>query len=110
MAEMAAQGDPGHATRKGEAFEVTPPRVVPAGDDAASTGRAAGTLPSGPPEGSRGPSVWNSAEVRYSFLIAVSALVFAADQASKAIVKSTMNIGEVIPLIPPVLDLHYITN
>jgi signal peptidase II len=55
-------------------------------------------------------SAWDSAEVRYSFLVSVAAAVFALDQASKAVVMATMPLGEVIPLIPPVLDLHHITN
>jgi signal peptidase II len=55
-------------------------------------------------------ATWKSAEVRYGYLIAVAAAVFTLDQASKAVVKSTMELGEVIPLIPPFLDLHYITN
>jgi signal peptidase II len=55
-------------------------------------------------------SAWDSAEVRYSYLISVAAAVFALDQASKAVVMLTMPIGEVIPIVPPVLDLHYITN
>jgi signal peptidase II len=55
-------------------------------------------------------ATWKSAEVRFGYLIAVAAAVFTLDQLSKAIVKSTMELGEVIPLIPPVLDLHFITN
>jgi signal peptidase II len=55
-------------------------------------------------------SAWDSAEVRYSYLVAIAAAVFAVDQASKALVKLTVPMGEVIPIIPPVLDLHYITN
>jgi signal peptidase II len=55
-------------------------------------------------------ATWKSAEVRFGYLIAVAAAVFTLDQLSKAIVKSTMELGEVIPLIPPFLDLHYITN
>ncbi len=55
-------------------------------------------------------ATWKSAEVRYGYLIAVAAAVFTVDQASKAVVKSTMELGETIPLIPPFLDLHYITN
>jgi signal peptidase II len=55
-------------------------------------------------------SVWESAEVRYGFLIACAALVFAVDQASKALVMASMQLGDDLPLFPPVLDLHYITN
>lgn len=54
--------------------------------------------------------MWDSAEMRYGFLAAVSAITLGADQATKSIVKATMQLGEVIPVIPPVLDLHYITN
>ncbi|MBI3970284.1 MAG: signal peptidase II [Chloroflexi bacterium] len=36
--------------------------------------------------------------------------MFALDQLTKYLVTRTMQLGEVIPVIPPVLDLHYITN
>jgi signal peptidase II len=55
-------------------------------------------------------SAWQRPAVKYSFLVLVAALVFAADQLSKAVVMATMRPGDSIPLIPPVLDLHYITN
>jgi len=55
-------------------------------------------------------SVWESAEVRYGFLVGCAAVVFAIDQASKAIVMSSMQIGDSYPVLAPVLDLHYITN
>jgi len=48
--------------------------------------------------------------VRYGYLAAVAAITFVIDQATKAIVMNTMRVGDVIPIIPPVLDLHYITN
>ncbi len=83
--------------------------AVPVADDRPGAAQPiAGLDASGPAGPAR--SAWNSAEVRYSFLVAVSALVFAADQASKAIVKASMQLGDVIPVLPPVLDLHYITN
>jgi signal peptidase II len=66
--------------------------------------------PDGVPPATTRPSAWSTAEVRYSYLVAVTATVFAVDQASKAVVMSNMQLGDVIPLVPPVLDLHYITN
>jgi signal peptidase II len=53
---------------------------------------------------------WHRPRVRYGFLLLVAALTFLADQLSKVVVKATMEPGEVIPVIPPVLDLHFITN
>jgi signal peptidase II len=53
---------------------------------------------------------WRRPLVRYGFLAVVAALTFAADQASKMAIKATMQPGDVIPVVPPVLDLHYITN
>lgn len=53
---------------------------------------------------------WRRPAVKYGFLAAVAALTLAADQVSKALVQATMQPGQVIPLIPPVLDLHLITN
>jgi signal peptidase II len=66
--------------------------------------------PDGAPPATARPSAWSTAEVRYSYLVAVTATVFALDQASKAVVMSNMQLGDVIPLVPPVLDFHYITN
>ena len=61
---------------------------------------------SAPPE----PDRWDRAYMRYGYLAVVAALVFAADQASKAAIMAAMQPGDVIPVLPPVLDLHYITN
>jgi signal peptidase II len=47
---------------------------------------------------------------RYGYLLLVAGITFTADQVTKAIIQATMRLGEVIPVIPPVLDLHYITN
>jgi signal peptidase II len=80
--------------------------VVPA---SAADGEADGETHA-PAEPAARASVWESAEVRYGFLIACAALVFAVDQASKAIVMASMQLGDDIPVLPPVLDLHYITN
>lgn len=66
--------------------------------------------PGGAPPATTRRSAWSTAEVRYSYLVAVTATVFALDQASKAVVMSNMQLGDVIPLVPPVLDFHYITN
>ena len=66
--------------------------------------------PDGPPPATVRRSAWSNAEVKYSYLVAVTATVFALDQASKAVVMSTMELGDVIPLFPPLLDFHYITN
>jgi signal peptidase II len=83
------------------------------------SGRPAGAdgpppAPPAPPEGAppatTRTSAWSTAEVRYSYLVAVTATVFALDQASKSVVMSNMQLGDVIPLVPPVLDFHYITN
>ena len=56
------------------------------------------------------PEAWRRPAVRYSFLGLVAALTFVADQLAKAAVKAGMQAGDVIPIVPPVLDLHYITN
>ncbi len=40
----------------------------------------------------------------------VAATTFVIDQVTKAVIMRTMRVGDVIPVIPPVLDLHYITN
>jgi signal peptidase II len=53
---------------------------------------------------------WQRPLVRYGFLAGVAGLTFVADQLSKIAIKATMQQGDVIPVIPPVLDLHYITN
>ncbi len=53
---------------------------------------------------------WQHPAIRYGFLAAVALLTFALDQLSKLAIKRLMQPGEVIPLLPPVLDLHYITN
>jgi signal peptidase II len=53
---------------------------------------------------------WDRPAVRYGFLAAVAAVTFVVDQVTKQIVLRTMPLGEVIPVIPPVLDLHHITN
>jgi len=55
-------------------------------------------------------AAWARPQLRYGYLILVASLTFIADQVTKAIVTSTMALGDVIPVIPPVLDLHYITN
>lgn len=54
--------------------------------------------------------VWDRPAARYGFLTVICVLTFAADQLSKSAVKASMQLGDVIPLAPPVLDLHYITN
>ena len=48
--------------------------------------------------------------MRYGFLIGVALTTFVIDQVTKAVVMRTMSVGDVIPVVPPVLDLHYITN
>src|SRR4030095_11028380 len=53
---------------------------------------------------------WRRPLVRYGFLVLVAAATFALDQFTKELVKASMDPGDVIPVIPPVLDLHYITN
>jgi len=53
---------------------------------------------------------WDRPRRRYGYLGLVAALTFIADQVTKAMVMATMRLGEVIPLLPPYLDLHYITN
>ena len=55
-------------------------------------------------------TAWQRPVVRYGFLVFVAALTFIADQVSKMAIKATMSPGDVIPIVPPVLDLHYITN
>ena len=55
-------------------------------------------------------AAWARPQLRYGYLALVASLTFIADQVTKAIVTSTMALGDVIPVIPPVLDLHYITN
>jgi len=59
---------------------------------------------------SEGDDVWRRPLRRYGFLVLVAAATFALDQLTKQLVKSSMEPGDVIPVIPPVLDLHYITN
>lgn len=63
-----------------------------------------------PPASANVPDPWDRPGRRYGYLVLVAGLVFVADQITKEIIKATMQLGEVIPLIPPVLDLHYITN
>lgn len=53
---------------------------------------------------------WTQPGARYGYLALVAGTVFALDQFTKLLITSTMRLGEVIPLLPPVLDLHYITN
>jgi signal peptidase II len=53
---------------------------------------------------------WDEPRRRYGYLAAIAATTFIADQITKAIVMNTMRLGDVIPVVPPVLDLHYITN
>ncbi|HXI14869.1 MAG TPA: signal peptidase II [Chloroflexota bacterium] len=53
---------------------------------------------------------WARPQLRYGYLAVVASLTFIVDQVTKAIVTSTMRLGDVIPVIAPVLDLHYITN
>lgn len=66
--------------------------------------------PSSSPVQLNAPDPWDQPGRRYGYLALVAGLVFVADQITKELVKATMQLGEVIPLIPPVLDLHYITN
>jgi signal peptidase II len=58
----------------------------------------------------QGDLPWRRPALKYGFLAGVAALTLAADQISKVLVQATMQPGQVIPLIPPVLDLHFITN
>lgn len=53
---------------------------------------------------------WDAPRRRYGYLVLVALVTFVLDQLTKAIVMRTMRVGDVIPLVPPVLDLHYITN
>ena len=69
-----------------------------------------------PPEGldpvsaSAAEAEWATPAGRYLLLAGVALTTFAVDQATKLAVKTWMEPGDVIPLVPPVLDLHYITN
>jgi signal peptidase II len=65
--------------------------------------------PPGPPAPLRG-GAWQRPAVRYGYLAAVAALIFVLDQVTKEMVKRAMAPGDVIPVLPPFLDLHYITN
>ncbi|HET7771350.1 MAG TPA: signal peptidase II [Chloroflexota bacterium] len=56
------------------------------------------------------PERWNSPRLRYGFLALVAGVTFLFDQVTKTIVMATMRVGDVIPVFPPFLDLHYITN
>jgi signal peptidase II len=56
------------------------------------------------------PAGWDAPRRRYGFLALVAAIVFSLDQLTKALIMRSMQVGDVIPLLPPVLDLHYITN
>src|SRR6266498_1110651 len=73
---------------------------------------AAGTSPSTatPARMSEGDDAWRRPLRRYGFLVLVAAATFALDQITKQLVKSSMEPGDIIAVIPPVLDLHYITN
>lgn len=53
---------------------------------------------------------WEQPFPRYGYLALVAGTVFAIDQGTKVLVTRTMRLGDVIPVIPPFLDLHYITN
>ena len=53
---------------------------------------------------------WDAPRFRYGYLALVGLVTFIADQITKAIVMATMRVGDVIPVLPPFLDLHYITN
>jgi signal peptidase II len=72
----------------------------------AASAEPAGPAPSVPGHTER----WTQPQVRYGYLLLVAAVTFIADVTTKAMVMSTMSLGDVIPVIPPVLDLHYITN
>jgi len=105
---MTAKADSAGPSHPGETTGApTPSRLADERLDGEQAGasRRGQSLPS-----SGRASAWDSAEVRYGFLATVGAVTLAADQATKSIVKATMQLGEVIPVIPPVLDLHYITN
>ena len=56
------------------------------------------------------PERWDSPRLRYGFLALVAGVTFLLDQLTKTIVMATMRVGDVIPVFPPFLDLHYITN
>ena len=56
------------------------------------------------------PETWDGPRLRYGFLTAVALVTFVADQVTKAMIMATMRVGDVIPVLPPYLDLHYITN
>jgi signal peptidase II len=60
-----------------------------------------------PPQGA---DSWERPRRRYGYLAAVASLVLLADQVTKLAIVATMQPGDVIPVLPPVLDLHYITN
>lgn len=47
---------------------------------------------------------------RYSLLLGVGSLVVLIDQATKIWVDKTMNLYESTPIVPGLLDLHYIRN
>ncbi|MDQ3702762.1 MAG: signal peptidase II [Chloroflexota bacterium] len=105
---MTAKADSAGPSHPGETTGAQPPSRIA---DERRHGEEAGTGTSGQSLPASGrASAWDSAEVRYGFLAAVAAVTLAADQATKSIVQATMQLGEVIPVIPPVLDLHYITN
>jgi signal peptidase II len=83
--------------------------TAPAGEQLRAGGAAR-------PEGGEGMAarpapagVWRPA-ARYGYLALVALLTFVADQVSKAVVVANMSLGDDIPVVPPVLDLHYITN
>jgi signal peptidase II len=71
---------------------------------------AAGQASPGVPPPAETETTWERPGRRYGFLLTVTTFVFAIDQLSKAIVSATMAPGDVIPLIPPVLDLHRTAN
>jgi len=78
-----------------------------------TAGQAAGATPVTPPAerdalALEGP--WRRPLVRYLFLLLVGSLTFVADQLSKSAIKVSKSPGDVIPVLPPVFDLHYITN
>jgi len=59
---------------------------------------------------SRPVGAWGKHATQYGYLAAVASCIFAADQVTKALVKASMRLGDVVPIVPPVFDLHYITN
>lgn len=69
-----------------------------------------------PPESRAQPSAggaadpWARPALRYGFLVLVAATTFVIDQLSKLAIKTYMVPGQDIPIVAPVLDLHYITN